>query len=103
MLVYDLGGGTFDVSIVQAQDGVVEVLASHGDTQLGGDDFDELLLNHVADDFHEKHGIDLRDEPRRAGRGCCGPSRRPRSGSPTTRSPGSRRSSSPRRTACRCT
>ena len=44
MLVYDLGGGTFDVSIVQAQEGVVEVLASHGDTQLGGDDFDDLLL-----------------------------------------------------------
>src|SRR5262245_9811134 len=49
MLVYDLGGGTFDVSIVQAQEGVVEVLASHGDTQLGGDDFDDLLLKHVCD------------------------------------------------------
>src|SRR5262249_39148274 len=44
MLVYDLGGGTFDVSVVQSQEGVVEVLASHGDTQLGGEDFDELLL-----------------------------------------------------------
>src|SRR6478735_4304471 len=44
ILVYDLGGGTFDVSIVQSQDGVVEVLSSHGDTQLGGDDFDDLLL-----------------------------------------------------------
>ena len=51
MLVYDLGGGTFDVSIVQAQEGVVEVLASHGDTQLGGDDFDDLLLKHVCDRF----------------------------------------------------
>src|SRR5690242_2426192 len=61
MLVYDLGGGTFDVSIVQAQEGVVEVLASHGDTQLGGDDFDELLLKHVADRFQQEHGIDLRD------------------------------------------
>jgi molecular chaperone DnaK len=60
MMVYDLGGGTFDVSIVQSQDGVIEVLASHGDTQLGGDDFDELLLNMVADRFHEEHGIDLR-------------------------------------------
>lgn len=49
MLVYDLGGGTFDVSIVQTQQGVVEVLASHGDTQLGGDDFDDLLLAHVCD------------------------------------------------------
>jgi molecular chaperone DnaK len=60
MLVYDLGGGTFDVSIVQAQEGVVEVLASHGDTQLGGDDFDDLLLNHVAHCFQEEHGVDLR-------------------------------------------
>jgi molecular chaperone DnaK len=60
MLVYDLGGGTFDCSIVQAQEGVVEVLSSHGDTQLGGDDFDDLLLKHVCDRFHEEHGIDLR-------------------------------------------
>ncbi len=60
MLVYDLGGGTFDVSIVQAQEGVVEVLASHGDTQLGGDDFDDLLLNHVCDRFQQEHGVDLR-------------------------------------------
>jgi molecular chaperone DnaK len=60
MLVYDLGGGTFDVSVVQAQQGVVEVLASHGDTQLGGDDFDDLLLNHVCDRFAAEHGVDLR-------------------------------------------
>src|SRR5947209_7202027 len=60
LLVYDLGGGTFDVSIVQSQDGVVEVLASHGDTQLGGDDFDELLLKHVCDKFQAEHGVDLR-------------------------------------------
>src|SRR5579884_2808466 len=60
LLVYDLGGGTFDVSIVQAQEGVVEVLASHGDTQLGGDDFDDLLLNLVCDRFQQEHGIDLR-------------------------------------------
>jgi molecular chaperone DnaK len=60
MLVYDLGGGTFDVSIVQAQEGVVEVLASHGDTHLGGDDFDDLLVKHIADKFEEEHGIDLR-------------------------------------------
>jgi molecular chaperone DnaK len=60
LLVYDLGGGTFDVSIVQAQESVVEVLASHGDTQLGGDDFDELLLNHVCAKFIESHDVDLR-------------------------------------------
>src|SRR6202035_5848915 len=63
MLVYDLGGGTFDVSIVQAQEGVVEVLASHGDTQLGGDDFDELLLHHVGAKFMEQHDVDLRAAP----------------------------------------
>ena len=60
MLVYDLGGGTFDVSIVQAQESVVEVLASHGDTQLGGDDFDELLLKRLCDRFQEENGVDLR-------------------------------------------
>lgn len=60
LLVYDLGGGTFDVSIVQIEMGVVEVLASHGDTRLGGDDFDQLLLDHVCDKFASEHGIDLR-------------------------------------------
>ena len=61
-LVYDLGGGTFDVSIVQAEAGVFEVLSSHGDTQLGGDDFDELLLNYIADEFDELYGVDLRED-----------------------------------------
>src|SRR5436190_18937321 len=61
MLVYDLGGGTFDVSIVQSQEGVIEVLSSHGDTQLGGDDFDDLLLGRVCALFREEHDIDLRD------------------------------------------
>jgi molecular chaperone DnaK len=60
MLVYDLGGGTFDCSIVQAQEGVVEVLSSHGDTQLGGDDFDDLLFKHICDRFQEENGVDLR-------------------------------------------
>ncbi len=60
VLVYDLGGGTFDVSIVLAEGGVVEVLSSHGDTRLGGDDFDELLFNLLADRFEKLHGIDLR-------------------------------------------
>jgi molecular chaperone DnaK len=63
MLVYDLGGGTFDVSIVQTQQGVVEVLASHGDTQLGGDDFDDLMLKHVCDLFQSEHAVDLRANP----------------------------------------
>jgi molecular chaperone DnaK len=60
LLVYDLGGGTFDVSIAQVESGVVEILASHGDTHLGGDDFDQLLLDFVCDRFKKKHGIDLR-------------------------------------------
>src|ERR1019366_5462328 len=59
ILVYDLGGGTFDVSVVQAQEGVIEVLSSHGDTQLGGDDFDELLFKHVVLKFQTQHAIDL--------------------------------------------
>lgn len=61
LLVYDLGGGTFDVSIVQMQDGVIEVLSSVGDTRLGGDDFDELLFKHICEWFEEEHGIDLRE------------------------------------------
>ena len=61
LLVYDLGGGTFDVSIAQVEGGVIEILASHGDTQLGGDDFDQRLLDHVCDRFQSEHGIDLRD------------------------------------------
>ena len=60
LLVYDLGGGTFDVSIVQVEQGVVEVLSSHGDTSLGGDDFDQLLLDFVADRFQAQHQLDLR-------------------------------------------
>ncbi len=63
LLVYDLGGGTFDVSIVQVEQGVVEVLASHGDTRLGGDDFDQLLLDYVCDRFADDRGIDLRKSP----------------------------------------
>jgi len=59
ILVYDLGGGTFDVSIVQAQSGVIEVLSSHGDTSLGGDDFDDLLFKHVVLKFQSEHGVDL--------------------------------------------
>jgi len=60
IVVYDFGGGTFDVSIVRFEEGVVEVLSSKGDTRLGGDDLDALLMNHVADEFQKEHGIDLR-------------------------------------------
>ncbi|MEA3333278.1 MAG: Hsp70 family protein [Pseudomonadota bacterium] len=64
ILVYDLGGGTFDVSLVVIEDEIVEVKASHGDTHLGGDDFDELLINHVADHFQNLHNVDLRENSR---------------------------------------
>jgi molecular chaperone DnaK len=60
LLVYDLGGGTFDVSVAQVENGVVEIQASHGDTQLGGDDFDQLLLDHICETFRRAHGTDLR-------------------------------------------
>jgi molecular chaperone DnaK len=60
--VYDLGGGTFDVSIVELNQGVLEVRASHGDTHLGGDDFDELLMEHLADQFEAAHGLDPRSD-----------------------------------------
>lgn len=59
VIIYDLGGGTFDVSIVRTERGVVEVLSSKGDTSLGGDDFDELLARHVAGRFLQEHGHDL--------------------------------------------
>ncbi len=68
ILVYDLGGGTFDVSAVVVEGGVVEVKASHGDTQLGGDDFDALLVGHVAARFEAEHGIDLTADPATARR-----------------------------------
>ena len=61
--VYDLGGGTFDVSILEIGDGVFEVLATNGDTHLGGDDFDEVLINHVAEEFKRSSGIDVRTDP----------------------------------------
>lgn len=64
LLVYDLGGGTFDVSLVVVENGVVEVLASHGDTKLGGDDFDQLLFNHVLQVFKKEHGVDLNEDIR---------------------------------------
>ena len=60
ILVYDLGGGTFDVSILELGDGVFEVLATNGDTHLGGDDFDNAVMNFLADSFAKENGVDLR-------------------------------------------
>jgi molecular chaperone DnaK len=63
VLVFDLGGGTFDVSVLDIGDGVVEVRATAGDTHLGGDDFDRRIVDHLADDFQRDNGIDLRADP----------------------------------------
>ena len=60
--VFDLGGGTFDVSILEVDAESVEVLSTNGDTHLGGDDFDEVLINHIADSFQSEQGIDLRED-----------------------------------------
>ncbi|NLY81602.1 MAG: molecular chaperone DnaK [Clostridiales bacterium] len=62
ILVYDLGGGTFDVSILELGDGVFEVLATNGNTKLGGDDFDNAVMNFLADTFAKENGIDLRKD-----------------------------------------
>lgn len=62
ILVYDLGGGTFDVSLLELGDGVFEVLATHGDNKLGGDDFDSKLMDFMADSFAKENGIDLRKD-----------------------------------------
>jgi len=60
ILVYDLGGGTFDVSLLEIGDGVFEVLATNGDTKLGGDDFDDRIINYLAAEFKKENGIDLK-------------------------------------------
>ncbi|WP_435363320.1 molecular chaperone DnaK [Haloarchaeobius sp. DYHT-AS-18] len=62
ILVYDLGGGTFDVSILDLGGGVYEVVATNGDNDLGGDDWDEAIIDWLADEFEDDHGIDLRDD-----------------------------------------
>src|SRR6202790_2712263 len=60
--VFDLGGGTFDISILDVADGVFEVLSTNGDTHLGGDDWDEALMNYIADEFKKEQGVDLRKD-----------------------------------------
>ena len=63
IVVFDLGGGTFDVSILEVGDELVEVLSTNGDTHLGGDDFDEVLIDHIASEFQKSDSIDLRKDP----------------------------------------
>jgi molecular chaperone DnaK len=62
IVVYDLGGGTFDVSVLELGDGVFEVKSTNGDTHLGGDDFDLLIMNHLVDEFKREQGIDLKED-----------------------------------------
>ncbi|MCS6881420.1 MAG: molecular chaperone DnaK [Oscillochloridaceae bacterium] len=62
VVVYDMGGGTFDVSILELSEGVVEVKATSGDTHLGGDDFDQRIIDWLADEFRKEHGVDLRQD-----------------------------------------
>ncbi len=62
ILVYDLGGGTFDVSILDLGDGVFEVLSTNGNNHLGGDDFDKVIIDYIADEFKKKEGVDLRED-----------------------------------------
>ena len=63
VLVFDLGGGTFDVSLLDLADGVVEVLATNGDNHLGGDDWDQRVMDWMADKFQQENGVDLRKDP----------------------------------------
>ncbi|MCG8538603.1 MAG: molecular chaperone DnaK [Clostridia bacterium] len=62
ILVFDLGGGTFDVSILELGDGVFEVLATNGNNHLGGDDFDKVVMDYLAEEFKKEHGVDLRND-----------------------------------------
>ncbi|MEE2883745.1 MAG: molecular chaperone DnaK [Planctomycetota bacterium] len=62
IVIYDLGGGTFDVSILEVDEGIFKVLSTNGDTQLGGDDFDNILIDYIADEFQKDQGVDLRKD-----------------------------------------
>ena len=68
MLVYDFGGGTFDVSVVRIEDGVVEVIASHGNNHLGGDDFDHKIVEHLLDHLKIEHKVDVSNNPQATAR-----------------------------------
>jgi len=64
VLIFDLGGGTFDVSLLTIEDGIFEVKATAGDTHLGGEDFDNKIVEHCCADFARKHKVDIRNNPR---------------------------------------
>jgi endoplasmic reticulum chaperone BiP len=68
IIVYDLGGGTFDVSLLQIEDGVFEVLATAGDTHLGGEDFDQRVIDFLAKEYNSKNGVKIQDDPKTMGK-----------------------------------
>ncbi|KAI0120580.1 78 KDA glucose-regulated protein-like protein precursor [Hypoxylon sp. NC0597] len=68
IIVYDLGGGTFDVSLLSIEDGVFEVLATAGDTHLGGEDFDQRIINHLAKNYNKKNSVDITKDPKAMGK-----------------------------------
>lgn len=68
IIVYDLGGGTFDVSLLSIEQGVFEVLATAGDTHLGGEDFDQRIINHFAKNFNKKHSVDVTKDAKAMGK-----------------------------------
>ncbi len=70
IFVFDLGGGTFDVSVLDVGEGVFEVLSINGDTHLGGDDYDQVIVDHIAEEFRKQQGIDLRKDPMALQRLC---------------------------------
>src|SRR4029077_8325124 len=80
--VYDLGGGTFDISILELGDGIYEVRATAGDTYLGGEDFDKKIMDWLLADFERSTGIDLRQDRMGGGRGGGGGGKKKRGGPP---------------------
>ena len=97
--VFDLGGGTFDISILDLGDGVFEVLSTNGNTHLGGDDFDQKVINWLADEFQAEKSVDLRKDPMALQR-LKEAAERPRSNSPAASRPRSTCPTSPSWTAC---
>ena len=71
--VYDLGGGTFDISILEIGDGVIEVKATNGDTHLGGDDFDAVIVDYIVSEFKKENGVDLKADTQALSKSsrCC--------------------------------
>ncbi|GAA2951935.1 hypothetical protein GCM10011428_84640 [Streptomyces violaceus] len=92
VLVFDLGGGTFDVSLLEMGEGVIEVKATNGDTHLGGDDWDQRIVDYLVKRFKGQYGVDLGNDKMAVCSGCARAPRRPRSSCPA---PPRRRSTCP--------